>query len=71
MNVIPLEVAISGDPQNAVDKTFDMVVDGINRFEKLSAQILAQVVPGSIFENETRILIQAYRDVWVGLLCWQ
>jgi hypothetical protein len=48
-----------------------MVLRGIDRFEELASQILTQIVPNSVFENETRILVQAYRDVWVGLVRWQ
>ena len=67
LNVIPLKVARSRDLQNAVDEAFNMVIHGTDRFEELSTQILAQLVPNSVFENETRILVQVYQDIWVGL----
>jgi hypothetical protein len=71
LNIIPLHFAVSGNLQEAVNEAFRMVLRGIACAEELSTNILERMALSSLFADETRRLVEGYRDVWVGILHWQ
>lgn len=68
MNLVSLTfVQNGGSLQQAIDKSFDLLLKAIDRFECTSAAVFQTFES----DSENRVLILGLRDIWVGTMYWQ
>lgn len=71
MNLVSLLFTQGRSLQDAVDATFDHLMDTIERFESLAHDYQSKSSVSDIPKDEMHIIIGGLRSAWVGNLYWQ